>query len=113
MTTVLLTLPGSAFPEEDWLDRIYFDKWVHVFLFAVMTWLGCRTIMAGMETAIWARGFVWMALACFLYGFGMELVQHFLIIRRSFDVMDILADGAGCLAGWGIGHKRYIKNKPL
>ena len=34
------------------------------------------------------------------YGVVMELVQKYFIPFRSFDLMDILADGVGCVAGY-------------
>ena len=39
--TILLTLPGTSFPKEDWLDKIWFDKWVHIGLFGGMVLLWC------------------------------------------------------------------------
>ena len=111
--TVLLTLPGSALPREDWLDKVYFDKWVHIFLFAIMTWLGCLSVMAASVPQKWNSGFLWVAIACLLYGIVMEFVQDYWIPRRSFDLGDIVADGAGSWGGWFFSAKRYIKNKPL
>ena len=36
----LICLPGSDIPPvENWLSYIYFDKWVHIGLFAVLTFL--------------------------------------------------------------------------
>lgn len=34
------------------------------------------------------------------YGIAMEYVQKYYVANRSFDVTDILADGAGCIIGW-------------
>jgi hypothetical protein len=37
---VLICLPGSKIPTvETWLNDIYFDKWVHTGLFAVLVFL--------------------------------------------------------------------------
>ncbi len=38
-TTVLLILPGPDIPSVGFLDKIYFDKWVHAGLFGGMTFL--------------------------------------------------------------------------
>ncbi|MGZ8557770.1 MAG: hypothetical protein ACXWWC_05535, partial [Chitinophagaceae bacterium] len=44
ISVILLTLPGSAFPDDGWLDKLWLDKWVHVGMFAIMTILFCRGI---------------------------------------------------------------------
>ena len=38
---VLICLPGGDIPKAGWLDKIYFDKWVHTGLFGVLTFLFC------------------------------------------------------------------------
>ena len=40
------------------------------------------------------------------YGVVMELVQKYFIPFRSFDLMDILADGVGCVAGYFYAMKK-------
>src|SRR5215472_11086552 len=42
VTTILLTLPGSAFPKENWFDKIWLDKWIHIALFGMLAFLWCR-----------------------------------------------------------------------
>lgn len=110
LVTVLLVLPGSAFPQENWLSRIWFDKWVHIGLFAVMTLLGCRGWLGGKTVKEKRKQlFLYTALAALVYGIIMEFVQKYLVVNRSFDIGDILADGAGSLTGWFISYRRYIK----
>ncbi|MDF2381581.1 VanZ family protein [Nostoc ellipsosporum NOK] len=97
--TVLLCLPGSAFPESSWLDNIpFFDKWVHVGLFAVMTFLFCRAAMAWGREA--TKTFITLSLISFAFGVLMEFVQHYWIPYRSFDVWDMVADGVGAAVGF-------------
>jgi VanZ family protein len=107
MVTILLTLPGSAFPEEDWFDKIWFDKWVHVFLFGMLAWLCCFALKNVPGKKI--RLFLLIAIACFLYGIAMEFVQKYFIPNRSFDIGDILADGVGSGIGVFIASRMYIK----
>jgi VanZ family protein len=110
ITTVLLTLPGSSFPKEDWLDKIWFDKWVHIGLFIIMTLLWNWGIYKNTKNSedlkriFWIMGSVWL-----LYGIGMEFIQHYLIPNRSFDWGDIIADAAGCLIGLVFTSRKYIK----
>jgi VanZ family protein len=42
-----------------------------------------------------------------VYGIAMEIVQKYFIPFRSFDLMDILADGIGCVAGYFFAIKRF------
>ena len=111
ISTILLTLPGSAFPKENWLEKIWFDKWVHIGMFAIMVFLWCWSVLRlnyGIEKL--KNIFLVIAIVWLLYGTGMEFVQKYYIANRSFDAGDILADGVGCLIGLLYSWKRYIKN---
>jgi VanZ family protein len=94
LISILFFLPGSALPKENWFDKIYIDKWVHVGLFAVLIFL-------------WRSSFNWdinsynllLLLAAVLYGFLVEVVQLYWIPNRSFDMYDVLADASGSIVG--------------
>lgn len=108
--TVLLSLPGRAFPKENWLEKIWFDKWVHIGLFAILVVLWCWAFQPLQPdkkkrfTPYLLFALLWLA-----YGTGMEFVQKYWIANRSFDTGDIIADGVGCLAGFVYSHMQYIK----
>jgi VanZ family protein len=105
--TVLLCLPGAAFPKEKWFDKIWLDKWIHVCLFSVMVFLWCR--VAAQLTWKKIRFFYKIAFYFFLYGIAMEFVQKYFIPNRSFDVTDMIADGIGSVMGVIIFSKMFIK----
>ena len=111
VSTVLLTLPGSAFPQENWLDKIWFDKWVHVAMFGLITFLVCWGIYKKKKET--SRKlytyFIVAAALCLLYGIVMEFVQKFWVPNRSFDPGDIVADGIGSAFGGILSVKRYAK----
>jgi hypothetical protein len=110
ISTVLLILPGSAFPEDDWLGKIWFDKWVHLGLFALLVFLWCWSLLRNkMDIRALKKGFIVIALLALSYGIGMEFVQKYFVLNRSFDVGDILADAGGCAVGWFFSYRRYIK----
>lgn len=110
ISTILLTLPGSAFPEENFLDKIWFDKWVHVGMFALMTFLLCQALYKrNIKTTELTSAFLLAAGACLAYGILMEFVQKYWVSNRSFDFGDIVADGIGAAAGGIFSYKRYIK----
>jgi VanZ family protein len=108
--TFLLTLPGSAFPKENWLDKLWVDKWVHIGLFSIMAWTWCLAMLSfGFPVTRLKRIFLIWALIWLAYGIGMEFVQKYLIPNRGFDVWDIAADGVGAAMGYFYSRKRYIK----
>jgi len=110
ISTVLLTLPGKAFPKENWLEKIWFDKWVHIGMFSIMVFLWCwATLRMNFDKVKLKRVFITIALAWLAYGTGMEFVQKYFVANRSFDTGDIIADGVGCFIGLIYSISRYIK----
>lgn len=110
ISIVLLTLPGSSFPKEDLLDKLWFDKWIHIAMFGIMAVLFCWGLS---KQEIFPKKikshFILVGIFCLLYGIAMEFVQKCWVPNRSFDIGDIIADGAGCAAGILHSYKRYIK----
>ena len=106
--TVLLCTPGSRLPKINWQDKVLLDKWAHVFLFFVMVILWCRVYKSGLEIK---KTFITITILSILYGVAMEVVQHYFIPMRSFDVWDMFADSVGAVAGYFISIKRFLKTK--
>ncbi|HUR64872.1 MAG TPA: VanZ family protein [Chitinophagaceae bacterium] len=110
ISTFLLTIPGTRFPKEDWLSKLWFDKWVHIGIFSLMVFLWCWFFYkSAIKKANLINYFLVTALCCFAYGTGMEFVQKYFVSNRSFDLGDIIADGVGCVAGLIYSWGRYIK----
>jgi VanZ family protein len=101
MTTILLCLPGSAIPQHKWFDFLMVDKWVHIFLFSLLTFLFARFNSP-------AR-FLIIAFTVLTYGVAMEFVQKWFVTNRSFDVGDIGADAAGAILGFILAKKFLTK----
>jgi len=109
---ILLTLPGTSFPQEDWLDKIWFDKWVHIGMFALLVVLWClamRFYKADKTSTYFIRIFRTIAIIFVAYGIIMEFIQKEFVPLRSFDSGDIVADVVGCAVGLIFSTKRYIK----
>jgi len=106
LMSILFFLPGSAFPKEGWLDEIFFDKWVHFGLFAVLLFLWRFQFP---KTA--GYDYVLIALAA-IYGLGVEVIQHYWIPNRSFDLFDVVADTIGGVAGLWLWAHLYKKIDP-
>lgn len=99
-TVVILT---ACFINPNQLPNLSFefifgpDKLFHFGLFGIQS-----------LTLIWAFYHnkvkqIWLApLLCSLMGIGVEFVQGFLLIYRSFDYADMLANTIGAFGFWGI-----------
>jgi VanZ family protein len=109
--TVLLTLPGSAFPSENWMGKLQLDKWIHIFLFSMMAFFLCWSVYKTnrKHPEKNKRYFIIAGLICIAYGIAMEYVQKYYVPNRSFDVGDIIADAVGAVAGTVFSMSRYIK----
>lgn len=97
VVTVLLCLPGAAFPSNDWFSLVWLDKWIHVGLFAILVFLFCLSIRGDKPNR--TTRFMFVAVGCAFYGLALEFVQDEFIPHRTFDVWDIAANIAGCCAG--------------
>jgi VanZ family protein len=110
ISTILLVLPGSSFPKEDWLSKIWFDKWVHIGMFAILVFLWCWSSLPRYSIAANRKKvFIRVAVIAVLYGIAMEFIQKYFVPNRSFDFGDILADAAGSFLGFLYSGRRYIK----
>lgn len=65
---VLLCLPGSALPGNSWLDRIHFDKWVHVVLFCGLSLSWGAWVYEKFEKSSWSLGLRMVRLGGVLLG---------------------------------------------
>jgi VanZ family protein len=109
LVTILYCTPGSKFPKINWQDKIFLDKWIHLFLFLVLVLLWCRAYFSrGMQPDL-KRIFITITILAVVYGILMELVQHFFIPLRSFDYGDIMANALGSTAAYLISFRRFIK----
>jgi VanZ family protein len=107
---ILLTLPGSSLPKENWLDKIWADKWIHIGMFAIMVILFCWAMPGiGKQEERLKKAFIIIAILCTAYGIGMEYVQKYFISNRSFDIGDIIADTVGSVIGLLYSLRTYIK----
>lgn len=55
------------------------------------------------------KSFWWVFILSSAFGIVMEFVQEHLVVNRSFDIGDIIADIIGALLGWGYAWYRFIK----
>lgn len=101
---ILFFLPGSDLPQANWLEAIYFDKWVHVGLFAILIFLWRSSFDLDLNHYNWILLF-----AAILYGLSVEFIQKYWVPNRSFDLFDVLADMTGSLIGLFVWLRVYKK----
>jgi VanZ family protein len=97
--SVIFFLPGSAFPQESWFDKVYLDKWIHAGIFFTLAFIW-----------LWALRHPSNKILIFLvlYGLSVEIIQGLFISNRSFDLFDLLSDTIGAIAGILLS-RGYIK----
>jgi VanZ family protein len=110
LVLVLICLPGSDLPTvDDWLGKIYFDKWIHVGLFAVLAFLFMHPFLRSSLTLKkkWDIA-IRIALSTAVWGLATEFIQKFFVTGRSFDLFDWAADTLGALAALLFANRRFL-----
>ena len=108
----LMCIPGSDLPKvDDWLHKIYFDKWIHVGVFGLLCILFCMPFnKSSIDPGKRIKYFILIALGISIYGYATELIQKYWIPGRSYDLLDWAADSMGTLIGLLFSRKRF--NRP-
>ena len=111
LVLVLISLPGSDIPTVDtWLNDIYFDKWVHTGLFAVLTFLFIYPVSRSSLTLVIKKNTaIKIVMAACIWGLTTEFIQRFFIPDRSFDLFDLAADSFGALIAYTWCRVKYLK----
>jgi VanZ family protein len=108
IVTTLLCIPGTKLPKINWQDKVWLDKWIHVFLFFMLVVLWSLAYSRRTKINI-KKIFILITILSVIYGIGMEIVQQYFIPFRSFVSGDIFADGIGYIIGYFISVKRFVK----
>jgi VanZ family protein len=107
---VVTCLPGGDIPKVGWLDKIYFDKWVHAGLFAGLTFLFCWPFYKSDFSAQKRISyFIRIAIAASIWGLAIEFIQRFYVAGRNFDLLDWAADSFGASMALWFCTKKFIK----
>lgn len=107
----LCTMPVPAVPKTSFFDLMHLDKIVHFFLFG-----GTVLLLAygyyRQKGRIGNLTLFFLALFVTMYGLAIEFIQRYFTANRSFEIWDVVADGAGALAGaliFGLIGRRFLK----
>lgn len=98
LIAVLLLLPGQDLPTASFLDEIYFDKWVHVGLFGMLTILFAYPFLK--VEKLTGKLLLLITALCIVYGILMEYAQKYFTTDRAFDISDMIADACGCIGAF-------------
>lgn len=101
---ILFFLPGSAFPSENWLSKIYIDKLVHIGLFAILIFLWKSAFRSQLP-----KYNMILLFTALIYGLAVEFIQRDFVPNRDFDLYDVAADMIGAIAGLAVWLSTYRK----
>ncbi|MEO5585673.1 MAG: VanZ family protein [Flavobacteriales bacterium] len=99
---VITLMPSRDVPAWPWAEKVQLDKFVHAFLF------GMQSLLLGMALAGMGE---WRsrigpsavaAVAAIAFGGVIELLQESMGAGRHGDILDLLADAAGAIIGYGL-----------
>ncbi len=109
----LICLPGSDLPQVDnWLNLIYFDKWIHVGIFGLLAFLFMLPVAR--SSFIYSDKLAYcikIAIAVIVWGLTTEFIQRYYIKGRSFDLFDWAADSTGASLAFLFVKMRFLKRK--
>lgn len=111
LVLVLICLPGSNIPTvETWLNDIYFDKWVHAGMFAILTFLFIYPVST-LTSLSWQqkkKTALKIAIAACVWALTTEFIQKFFIPERDFDIFDWGADSLGIIVSYNWCSQKYL-----
>ncbi|WP_230680011.1 VanZ family protein [Pontibacter sp. 172403-2] len=101
MILLLTLLPSASMPANISLwSLLSFDSFAHAFLFTILIFLmivGLKKQFSYLKLRHYA---IRISLSTsVIFGIAIELMQHYFIAGRQGDIIDVLADTIGCLAG--------------
>ncbi len=99
ISSILLAMPGDDLPDTSLFDIPFFDKFIHLGMFFLLTFLFCYPYSLYNSFSVWKFTAYKIAISAIAYGIGMEYVQKHFVAGRSFDLVDILFDSLGCGSG--------------
>lgn len=112
----LLCLPGNgSFPASWWFQKIpQFDKLVHIGIFGMLCFLfHLPAWKSSLRNKARQRWFWFISIGSILYGTAMEFVQRELVVGRSFEEADILADAVGALGALALSQTIFLQKHPV
>ena len=113
---ILICLPGDDLPKgNNWMNAVYFDKWVHTGLFSVQAFLIMLPFTRYSITSEKTFSLLLkIAVGVSIWGLTTEYIQRYFIPGRNFDLWDWAADSFGAFLALIVCRKIFqsrIKHK--
>lgn len=97
---IIVLLPASLFDsEKSNLNLPYFDKFIHLFLFAVFSWLWLNASTKTYYKSPPKNIFLKILILGTIFGISTELFQSINLIGRNKSCFDVIANILGILIG--------------
>ncbi len=95
---ILICLPGKVFPKvKPWFEELDFDKIIHITMFGILNLLFVSPLFkSDLNLSNKKKSILFITLFFIGWGFITECIQLF-VPKRSFDLLDWLADSIGIL----------------
>ena len=95
--TIIMLAPSPDLPTTDWP---YWDKIAHILIYFGLVFIWLVVFSTTDRYHIFSRRPVLVLVTCLFYGIVIEACQHWFTDTRTFDIIDILANGIGGLIGF-------------
>ena len=107
---ILTCMPGSDLPKIGWLNKIQFDKLVHLGLFGILVFLfSFPFFKSNLSLTKKLSRFLLIAIIASILGLAIEFIQKYFVAGRSFDLLDWAADSIGALISFLFCRSRIEK----
>lgn len=94
-------VPLTNWPKSNLFDKLYFDKVVHIGMYAILSLLLLRGIHKQQINQAPRLGSMIIAIAfCIIVGCGIEALQPVLTRFRKFELLDMVANTIGSVSGY-------------
>lgn len=98
LVCILVFMPGNDVPQIGWMKNLPIDKAVHLILFGVLFLLFMIPVWkSSLCRKKKQRWLIIIAFSVSLWGIITEIIQHYYIAGRTFDLWDWVADTTGVL----------------
>ena len=95
--TFIMLAPTPDLPATDWP---YLDKIAHVLIYFGLVFIWLAVFWTTDRYHIFSRRPVLVLSICLFYGIVIEAFQHWFTDTRTFDIIDIIANGIGGFLGF-------------
>ncbi|MCY7410491.1 MAG: VanZ family protein [Chitinophagales bacterium] len=93
--------PLTNWPKSNVFDKMYFDKIVHVCMYAMLSLLLIRGFFKQQNSRLPRLNFILGSIIfCALVGISIEIFQPVLTRFRKFEVLDMVANSIGAISGY-------------